>query len=269
MTTFEGADIDRLPTEVKDLGRLDAIFPTKALVRTGAGLMLLAGGVLMLACGGAAVFAYLKVPFPKDGPPAEIVLGVGAFSATLGLGLVAAALRRPRSEGDPDAFRGFLTFPSALVRSKDGRCDVFPWDEIEAVINPEKPLADFQILSRDGRKIPADRAIEGYLDLLGTVLVRVGGRLLGRARGQVASGQTVAFGPFGISRDALEHKGKRLPWNQVSELGVVREQGGHRRLRVKRRGAIWPWCYALLYGLPNEEVFFKLIDEVRPGGRYS
>lgn len=262
-TTFEDVAVGGLPSEVASLGRPDAVFPAKRFVGTGLGMMMMASGILMLFCAGAAVFAYLNVPFPKDGPPPEIVLGVGAFGAVFGLVLVVAALSRPAGKGDPNAFRGFLVYPTALVRVKDGQCTIVLWDQVVALINPEKPLADFQILAADGRKFPVDRPIEGYLDLLGTILYRLRGRLLERARTEVASGQTVTFGPFGVSRDAFEYKGKKLAWDQMSVFEVMIERGGHRRLRIKSRGTLWPWCYALLYGLPNEAIFFELIEELR------
>lgn len=267
-TTFEGIEVGGLPPEVRDLGRPDAVFPTKALLGTPIGMALMAGGVLLLFCGGAAIFGYMNVPFPKDGPPPEIVLGVGVFSAVFGLGLVASALRRPSGREAPDTFRGFLVYPTALVRARDGGWTVFPWDGVEALVNPETSLGDFQVLASDGRKFRVDRDVEGYMDLLGTILHRVKGARLGPARERFAAGQTVPFGPFGVSRDALVYKGKRLAWDRMSAFGVI-IQNGHRHLRVKRRGALWPWCYKPLYGIPNEAIFFELIEEARSGQRYA
>jgi hypothetical protein len=266
VSTCGTADVVGLPAEFDHLGPPDAVFPAKAFGETNAGIALLLGGVLMLASGAGAIYGYSNVKFPKDGPPAEIVLGVGGFALTAGFILIAVMLRQPRSRGDANAFRGYIAFPSALVRCKDGRSEIFPWDEIEALINPETAMGDFLIQAHDGRKIPVDRAIVGYMDLLGTILNRLRGPLLSQAQKRLESGQTVEFGPFGLSRGAIEHKGKSLRWDQISELDVGIYQG-HRRLRIKSRGAIWPWCFALLYGIPNETIFLKLIGDLRLEGR--
>jgi hypothetical protein len=266
MTTLRTADVTGLPAELKELGRPDEAFPAKALASTTVGMALLAGGVLMLATGAGAIYGYFHTKFPKDGPPAEIVLGVGIFAIVMGLVMMAFTVRRPKGQGEPNSFCGYLAYPTALVRLKDGRCEIFRWDEIEAFVNPANGMADFQIQAQDGRKLPVDRAIVGYMDLLGTILNRLRGPLLSRAHERLSSGQTVSFGPFGISRAAIEYKGKRLPWDQITELGVTL-QNGHRHLRIKCRGKVWPWCYAALYGIPNESILLNLLGELRASGR--
>lgn len=261
-SAFEPVEIAGLPPEVKDLGRPEAIHAAKSLLRTGLGVALVAGGVLLLGCGFAATYAYLNVPFPKDGPPAEIVLGVGVAAFVFGFGMIAVASRQPGGEGNTDAFGGYLVYPSALVRAKGGQCTIFSWDEVEALVNPETSLGDFQVRATDGRTMPVDRAIERYMELLGTILDRVKTARLEHARSEFAAGTTLPFGKFGVSREAIEYKGKTLRWDEMSVFEVVLHNG-HRHLRVKKRGSLWPWCYAVLYGLPNEAIFFTLIEEAR------
>lgn len=260
-TTSEQVESGDLPSELSGLGRPEAVFPAKALAATGAGMVLLASGVLMVATGTAAIFGYLNVPFPKDGPPAEIVLGIGVGLFTSGAALIVVMLRRPTKPA-PNAFRGFVIYPTAFVEAKDGRCTIFPWDQVEALINPQSALGDYHVQSADGRKIRVDHAVHGYQELLGMLRYRAKEDGLDRARTKIAAGESVAFGPFAVSRDSLEYKGKKLRWDQVGVFEVVLQQG-HRRLRIKAQGALWPWCYALLYGLPNEGAFFELIGEVR------
>jgi hypothetical protein len=105
--------------------------------------------------------------------------------------------------------------------------------------------------------------VEDYLCLIDAVVTRVTEQVVSAAKRALNAGQTVAFGPFAVSQEAIQYKGKTLPWNRIAALEIQLIQGS-RRLRIRKSGSLLPWCWADLDSFPNGVLFHNVLRLVCP-----
>lgn len=249
-----------LPPEVTALGRPLQVHRGSA-VTTNALLVLILGAVL-LAGGVAATIIYFKVPFKKnDKVPKETMLyiagGLGGLGAAICVGAWSAGAFKAGGHKP-----SYLIYHQALVLLQDDAATVIHWSDITALISP-KHLGPYHVATADGRKLPISRDVDNYSGLIEAVATRVTEQVVGPAKRALDEGETVNFGPFGVSSEALYYKGKTLPWDKVAVVELQIGRAG-RRLRVRASGSLLPWCYADIDSFPNGTLFPEVLRHVCP-----
>jgi hypothetical protein len=111
--------------------------------------------------------------------------------------------------------------------------------------------------------LPIRRTVRDYDGLISRVYQRVTDHVVTPAKRALDCGQSVTFGPFELSREAVRYKGKTLPWDRVAALEVQLGRAG-RRLRIRAAGSLLPWCYADLNSFPNGVLLPDVLSHVCP-----
>jgi hypothetical protein len=249
-----------LPPDIVAMGRPLQVHREKAALSPW--LLLFGTGLFLLVMAVVFLFIYWKVPMKKDDvAPPEIMLyiagGLGLVGACLSFGTWCKGSLETRK-----SVNAYLIYPQALVLLQEGAANVIRWNEITELISPRN-FGDYKIATRDGRSFPIKRAVEDYSNLISTVISRASDEVVGPAVRALEAGETVTFGPFAVSQEALHYKGKTLPWERVAALEVQVGQAG-RRLRIRASGSLLPWCYANLESFPNGMLLPQVLRHVCP-----
>lgn len=118
-----------------------------------------------------------------------------------------------------------------------------------------------QVISNDGRRIKITSNFRKASDAIGEILGRIQPKMLADAKGRVAQGETVQFGPLAVSRAGVAWKRKEpVPFAELSKAAI---QG--RQLRLKRKGKLLDVCAVGSDKVPNVLVFLDLIESLGVG----
>lgn len=230
-------------------------------LRSRAALVVILTGVFFLLAAGLCVVTYMKVPIENDVVPQETMLNIAGGVALLGSALFFGGWRKGGLRTRRPRWTYFV-YPQALVQLDDEVASVIRWDDITELHSP-KNLGDYRITTKDGRTFPIRHGVQDHTGLIASVVQNVQEQVLSPAKQAVDAGQKVTFGPFEVSREAISYKGKTLSWDQVAALEVQIGRAG-RRLRIRRSGALLPWCYANLASFPNGVLLPELLNYVCP-----
>lgn len=249
-----------LPPEVSTLGQpLQVHREAPAYVSA---FLLFFAGFLFLGLAGLCAFFYCKLLVKKqDVVGAEPILYIAGGLGLLGSGTCLGGWSKS-GLGQRRARWAYLIYPQALVLVEKKSTSIIRWDEVTALLSP-RSLGDFQIATRDGRKFPIRHAVRDYQGLISYIHQRVTDQVVTPAKRALDRGQTVTFGPFELSREAICYKGKTLPWDQIAALYIQVGRGG-RRLRIRAAGSLFPWCYADIDSFPNGILLPDLLGHVCP-----
>jgi hypothetical protein len=174
------------------------------------------------------------------------------------IGIAVGALPFIQGKKDPNAKPlSFLVFNDALVAVEGDECTLIPWDEI-----PQHTLGD-GFTTSEGKKFSLHgmTMVSDVGRLLATVIDQVMARQLPRALAAVKAGQTVTFGPFAVSTQALTYDGKTVPWSEITKMTIVGPR--QRRLVFECQGAMFGWT-CLLGSVPNDFVMLEVIRQICP-----
>jgi hypothetical protein len=259
-TAVESESELALPAEVTTLGQPLAVH-REAPAYVSAFLLFFAG-FLFLGVAGLPGFLYYKALLvqQQDTALAHTMLYIAGGLGLLGLGTWWGGWRK--SGLGRGARWTYLVYPQALVLVDKKSTSIIRWNEITELCSPGS-LGDFHISTRAGRTFPIRHAVRGYQKLISCIYERVKDQIVTPAKRAVDSGQTVTFGPFQVSRQAIHYKGKTLPWDQVAVLYVQVGRGG-RRLRIRASGALLPWCMVDIDSFPNGVLLTDLLRHVCP-----
>ena len=249
-----------LPAEVTKLGQ-PLLVHREAPAYVSAFLLFFAG-FLFLGPAGLCAFLYCNAPVNKrDLGPAHTILCIAGGLGLLGVGTCLGGWSKS-GLGRRRARWAYLIYPQALVMVEKGTTSIIRWNEVTALLSP-RSLGDFEIVTRDGRTVRIRRTVRDYQGLISCIHQRVTDQIVTPAKRALDSGQTVTFGPFELSREAICYKGKTLPWDQIAALNIQVGRGG-RRLRIRAAGSLLPWCYADIDSFPNGVLLPQLLSHICP-----
>jgi hypothetical protein len=164
-----------------------------------------------------------------------------------------------------------LLHREGLVLERNGPPEILPWSDVkyctERNVNGHYSV---RLRLMDQRLIILDANFKGHHALGGAVREAVTRTVLARAAGQMEKGEEVPFGPLTVSRDGLSNGKERIGWDEVSELGVVRNfSGSGYKVEVQKKGATLAWFSRPTIDFPNAEAFLELASRFtkvsRPG----
>ncbi len=117
------------------------------------------------------------------------------------------------------------------------------------------------VVSREGPRILVTSNYEHASDAIGVILGKVQPPILAEARRRVDGGDTVLFGPLGVSREGVSWKGKPpIPFAELSSARIVGQY-----LRLRRKGKMLDVAKARSDKVPNVLVFLDLIEALGAG----
>ena len=145
------------------------------------------------------------------------------------------------------------------------------WDEICEFRGHRPGVPQASLRTQDGREMPLYRPVTDPDGCYREIERRLSARLLPRAQQAVEAGQTVAFGPIGVSKAGLTCNGKSIAWEQVDRVAVELVgpgptgglQGIGLHLLIGTQGGLW--AAEPFLPLPNRDLLVKLLECVKPG----
>jgi hypothetical protein len=210
-------------------------------------------GLLLLAAPVAVIDAVGHDQLPQS---ARKVLVIGGIVGSL-MSLVIAVL--PRSP------YSYQVHHDALVVSNRKTMRIVPWNQIQALIPAVPFFKDLTVVTRDGQKLPIKAGTRDYLQLFNLVFVRVRDHLLPLMVKKAHAGGMVEFGPLGVSSYALRYKGATTPWQEVTQLVIVRGSGVRKLMVYHRSGlGLWPFIQLNLNKVPNDLLLIELLRQIAP-----
>jgi hypothetical protein len=155
---------------------------------------------------------------------------------------------------------GFIFYPVALVQVRGGKFTAIRWQDVQTL---EAPAAagHWKITARDGRQIELSYWVEDEGTTIESLVRHVSAVLLPQFQQRIAAGETLMFGPFGISREGVTYKAKTATWQEVTSLRYL--TGGIYSLQIYCGGFL-PWCTFPVMTAPNGELIYQLLCRVAP-----
>ncbi len=237
---------DALPPEVVALGQAEHIHqpgPLLRLARDNPAMVTIPGSLIVVA-GLGIMMAY--------GLPGDRFLSIGLFVVMMA-GLIVALL--PWLQG---GIASYLVFKDALVVVEGDDFIVIRWEELKELNFPRL------LVTSDGQKFMLANMVEDLGRLYDTVQFRLRERLLPPVVAALQAGQSVTFGPFTVSKDAISYEGKTLPWSRVRSMQITANaQMGTRTLSIWE-GSFLAWCNGNLNAVPNDWLFLDAVKMVCP-----
>ena len=266
----------RPPPEVVALGEPECVFktwglsspffnsmqdPHSAFNRAGRGLV----GLLCIAM--AALFFYGVTQSQQPGRTVGVILGI--IFAGMGLWLAAWPFLK-RQYKPTESVLVYAFYRDALVFAQNNVWMMLRWDEICEFHGHRPGVPQGSLRTQDGREMPLYRPVTDPDGLFREVERRLSTRLLPRAQQAVEAGQTVAFGPVGVSKAGLTCNAKSIAWEQVDRVGVevlgpgptggLHGIGLH--LLIGTQGGLW--AAEPFLPLPNRDLLVQLLERVKP-----
>jgi hypothetical protein len=200
---------------------------------------------------------------PKENPErvvmiARIMAGVlGAFGL---FGLICAIFLAMR----PRLHRGerWVFFRRALVRFKWGKPTIFPWPELQ-IRKSSAAAANtlYELTGHGGDPVKLWYGVIGSRVLPLAMQGRHCEMVLPGLVKRVRAGQTVKFGPVGVSAEGLHHKKREIAWDEIETLEFpVKDSACHMRVRTGSGTA----DVNLSESVPNAWMMLELICEIEP-----
>jgi hypothetical protein len=152
-----------------------------------------------------------------------------------------------------------------LARFQGGKLEAVRWQDIDVVrrVVQEMKETNFSqgaymlILGRkEGAPFVFNETLSGLKDLRGLVETHTLKHLLPPALKAVQAGQTVAFGPIGVSREGLTHGGNVVPWKAHPEAKV--EKG---KLIAQAPAERKPLVKVAIGDVPNYHVLLAMVEK--------
>lgn len=255
------SELPILPEEAQTLGPPLAVYrPTRALlVGLGVCAVVIVGGLVLAV---AAVWSMLQPgPIPQkslEGMQAGVGAGLGLM--VMGACLAIAALRAGK--------RRVVVCQDGLVLVKPRGCTIVRWDEIVEFYRAETRLMfagfhlntsrTFAIVTTAGKRTEITSFFRDTGTLGDTIERQVLTRLLPAALAALEAGETVTFGPIGVSRQGLWRAGGHvLPWEALDSVQIASGW-----LRVRQAGAWFNWFSLMSGAVPNVLLFLALVNKM-------
>jgi hypothetical protein len=240
--------------ETGSLGEPRAVFPLSTTIKVlGWGTAVVS---LLMA---TAVPIVLSMNLLKGSEGAKsAAIGLAALFGVLGLGLALYMVY----------FSGlcFLVFRDALVKVHRGRLTILPWKELKHVwIEPTGGGRKFTVTTTAGAKVRFHYEIRNSAALGKTIESEMVNALRPSAERAIDQGETVAFGPLGVSQEGVHKGDDLLPWDELSEFSTGYNPAMRRwQLFIGRKGKLTKWFAGSTHKIPNLQLLTELVHRARP-----
>ena len=157
-------------------------------------------------------------------------------------------------------------FTDGFTRTQAGQTDIVRWEEVAEVW--QNVIQSYRGSVRtntthiytarltDGRKFVFNGQVDKIAGLGSALQQQCAAVMLPRAREAYQAGESVAFGPFNVSRAGLTKGKATLPWEQVKQV-ELRQGVLHIRKKDERRD----WAFAMASKIPNLPVLMALVNQ--------
>jgi hypothetical protein len=152
-----------------------------------------------------------------------------------------------------------------LVYNRKGSADIVPWDRVSAYHKRAVAFSDlaktfytYTLFDREEKlaHISFDhKAMPGITSLGETIEQEVDARILPGLQERFQAHQPVNFGPLTVSKTALSHNDKQIPWELVEAISF--ERGA---LIVRERGQRKGWAKVPVEKIPNLSSFLAIVE---------
>ncbi len=88
--------------------------------------------------------------------------------------------------------------------------------------------------------------------------------LISEAEAELSRGQAVDFKHLQVSRHGLQTKSELIPWKDVQSVAIEDNKGISHQVVVRVSAMKKPLINVPVSSFPNVEVFFQLVDNVKP-----
>ncbi len=208
-----------------------------------------------------AIFAIIGLAVSKGEWPDLLIAAAGLPVALIG---VFALLGRQRRRD-----LCVRLFTDGFTRTLGGQTVAVRWDDVtevwQNVIETYRGSAHtnttyiYTVRLADGRKFVFNNQVDKIAGLGAAMQKACAERMFPRARAACDAGESVAFGPFAVSRIGLSAGGKTLPWEQVERVELRRGV-----LHVMQKGQRRDWAFAMASKIPNLPVLMALANQNSP-----
>ncbi len=215
---------------------------------------LLAGWGLVVV---GVIFALIGLAVSKGKWPALLVAAAGLPLAVIG---VAALVDRARRRD-----LCVRLFADGFSHTLAGQTQAARWDDVtqvwQNVIQTYRGSAHTNtthictVRLADGRQFVLNDQVDKVAALGAAIQKQCAERMIPRARAAYNAGETVVFGPFGVSRVGISKGTDTLPWEQVERVDLRRGV-----LHVRKKGQRRDWAFAMASRIPNLPVLMALVN---------
>jgi hypothetical protein len=247
---------DYLPEAAYDLGDLCHDF------RVSRSDAIVAAVILPIGAVGVAIYAFVQaLPLLPPGRWPLIacgaVLGLGTAAVLIGLGM---HLRRVLA----GEHARVLLFEEGVVCFRSNQVTVCRFDEVREIreLYSESHaifLHTLKFLVQSGQEqmvASTSDVLEDFARLVQLLQWQVTERMLPDAIAAFHAGQTLHFGALELTQMGVSHKGKFLPWGEVSAIETHEYW-----IKIKRRGAGLPWATVAAKDLVNRLLLSAIARE--------
>lgn len=116
-----------------------------------------------------------------------------------------------------------------------------------------------ELISGDGKKLQVTSGFRDCREAMGIILARILPAMVQRAKAGVQRGETVQFGPVGISATAITWKNSSIPLSEITKAQIAGSN-----LQIKRRGK---WLSAVSVRcdkVPDVLAFLEVLEGFAP-----
>lgn len=252
-----GSFPESVPEAVAALGEARAVFRARAwhtVLYVFLGMSALVLGLAALA----VVVVILADPPKHGGWPFHVLL--------FGLSLLAAAVGMLAKAG---RMRGLAVYVCAdgLAAVQGERVRALRWDEVTTVQRGTESKrnelsisypARLCVRGMRGEELEFNEGVAGLAELRQLVQEHTLEHLLAPAAEAYLAGETVPFGELEVSRQGIHHQRDLLPWDQLEEVAVDREE-----VVVCATGRKRPVFRVALARVPNTHVLLAIAGHAR------
>ena len=247
-----------LPETLRSLGQPLRVCPPRAGAgRTG--YFIIATVLAVLAS--LNVIGIVNPPEHNPPPPVVFVALIGVLGGLALVFLCMGILSRNYT---------FILFPEALARTGGDAPEIFRWSDIREVYTFLHPVSGkHRIVARDGRKLEINSGVKDGRQLGEAVQQTLFDRMKPGALQAFDNGETLAFGPLRLDRQALFFKNKRLAWHEIGKMQLLYNAYTRSfQFEVTAAAAgLLPWCVVKSQDIPNLDLFKMLAGRMRPFNR--
>jgi hypothetical protein len=146
----------------------------------------------------------------------------------------------------------------------DGNPRAYSWDDLATIWvkntvwrtsdNHAPRTSRYRIVTTRDETLVLTERVEGIARLGALVEREMASRLQPKLLQQIASGFSVAFGRFVLTREGIERGDERLSWTDFAGCAV--KDG---TIKLKRRGKRWPWARTRYAAVPNAKMFLAAL----------
>lgn len=226
-----------------------------------------AGWVALCVVAGAAIIGFTRWAqgqpvSPRETPEGRaqaIVIFYALGGVCVFVGVLSAVVRRLRRRVAVDLHEGGIVYRRAGDAPR-----AFTWEEVESVTSDVR-AADVHgvvvrtthkhtVTPRHGERVVLSEQIADVGRLADAIAQAVADVRLPEARAAIARGGTASFGPVGVAREGVTHKGALHPWVEVTGAEVA---AGVFVVRAGRKAVV----RVAVSAVPNVGVAWALVSE--------